>query len=108
VGLNDLREIKNSPEFRGRGRNSDREDGIAGFCGSDQVTDRADAADARHEHRHLVEWPAFAKFLKSTKLRDVKAGRLDFSLVIGLQSDLRMAFKPRNRVNDNCASHGFS
>jgi hypothetical protein len=25
-----------------------------------------------------------------------------------LQSDLRMAFKPRNRVNDNCASHGFS
>ena len=49
VRLDDLREIQDAAQFRGGGRNTHGEQGVARLGGGEQMADGADAADARHQ-----------------------------------------------------------
>ena len=80
VRLHDLRQVEDAAQARGVGRNAHGQDGVAGLGGGDQVADRADAADARHQRRHLGEGPAFAELLEAAELRDVEVGLFDAAL----------------------------
>ena len=51
---------------------------------------RADAADALHDERQLVERAALAELLEAAKLRKVKAGVLDVPLVIQVNCYFRV------------------
>ena len=68
------------------------------------MADRADAADPRHQRRHLVKRPPFAQLLKAAKLGDVKAGFLDPAVFVQVKRDLGMAFDARNRIDDDTAA----
>ena len=58
---------------------------------------RADAADARHQRRHLVERPAFAEFLEAAELRDVEMRVFDVALVVEVERDLGVALDAGDR-----------
>ena len=77
MGLHELAAMQEFAQH-GRGfRNLHGHDGVAGLYGGEQMADRADAADARGDGRHLVEGPAFGEFLKSADLGDVDLGIRD-------------------------------
>ena len=99
--MHDLGESENTPQFVSRGRNADRQQCVASFGGSHEVADRADAADARHESRHLGEGPTLAKLLKPAKLRHVKAGVFDAAMIVEMQGNLRVPFDPGYRIDQN-------
>src|SRR6516162_9411231 len=61
------------------------------------------AADARHQRGHLIEWPPFAQLLKASELRYVEARILDAAVFVQMQRDLRMAFDARHRIDDDGA-----
>ena len=100
MGLNSWARFKNaavaSPPTGGMRRGEHR---VAGFSGGQQMADRADAADARHQRGHFIKGPSFAEFLKSPKLRDMKMRVRNFALIVDLQRDLAVAFDARNWID---------
>ena len=56
------------------------------------MADRADAADALGDQRHLEEHPAFAELLEAAELVDVENRFLDLTLVIQMDCDLGVPF----------------
>ena len=74
---------------------------VAGLGRRDQVAYRTDAADARHERRHLGEGAAFAEFLEAAKLRDVEASIFDSAIVVEVKRDLGMALDAGDRIDHN-------
>ena len=108
--LRDLREPEDAAQLVGRGRDPHRQQRIAGLGRRDQMADRANAANARHQRRHLVKWPAFAQLLEAAELGDVKAGVLNPSVFVQVERDLGMAFDARHRIDDDGAAllHEFS
>ena len=52
----------------------DRQQRVAGLGRGQQVADRADAADAGGDDRHLAEGAALAELLEAAELGDVEAG----------------------------------
>src|SRR5579862_7902357 len=65
---------------------------------------RADAADARHQRRHLVKRAPLRQLFKAAKLRNVEVGVLDAAVFIQVQRDLRVAFDARHRIDDDSAA----
>ena len=110
VGLHDLRESEDAAQFVGGRWNLDRKQGVAGFRRCNQVADRADAADARHQRRHFGKRAAFAEFLKAAELRNVEAGILDVAVLVEVQRDLRVALDAGYGINDDGSAlcHNFS
>ena len=104
VRLHDLRQTENAAQFVGGGRNADRQQRVAGLGGSDQVADRADAADARHQRRHLVERPAFAELFEAAELGHVKAGVLDAAIFVEVERDLGVPFDAGDRIDHDAFS----
>ena len=104
VRLDDLRQFENAAQLVGGRRNSYRQQRVAGLGGGDQVADRADAADARHQRRHLVKRAALAQLLEAAELGDVKAGFLDPAIVVQVKRDLGVAFDARNRIDDDATA----
>ena len=78
-----------------------RQQRVAGLGGGDQMADRADAADARHQRWHLGERAALAELLKAAKLGDMKAGILDAPVLVEMQGDLGVAFDAGHRIDDD-------
>ena len=74
VRLHQLREVHQPAELIGRRRDGDAEQLVAGLGGSEQVADRADAAGARREGRHLAVGAALAELLEATELGQVELG----------------------------------
>ena len=104
VRLRDLGQSEDAAQFVGRGRNPYRQQRVAGLGGRDQVADRADAADARHQRGHLVKRTAFAQLLEAAELGHVKACFLDPAVFVQVERDLGMAFDARNRIDDDAAA----
>src|ERR1700686_2890756 len=104
VRLGDLRQSKDAAKFVGSGRNFYRQQGVAGLGGRDQMADRADAADPRHQGRHLVKRTAFAQLLEAAELSHVKAGFFDPAVFVQVKRDLGMAFDARNRIDDDATT----
>ena len=79
---------------------------IDGLRGGYEVAHRADAADARHDGRHLVHGSTLGDALEATELRDVEAGVSDLALLIELDGDLGVALDAGDRIDDDGAAHG--
>ena len=105
VRLHHLRQIQHAPQLRGGMRNAHRHDGFAGLGRGDQVRDRADAADARHQAGHLVERPAFGEALKAAHLRDVEVRVLHLALAVELDGDLAVPFKAGYGIDGDGLAH---
>ena len=110
-----LREVHDAPQLGRRRRNLDREQRVARFRRSDEVAHRADAAGAAGQRGHFAERPAFAEFLESAELGDVKLRVLHFAIVIELDGDLRVALDAGYGVDENlfwtwglCSEMGFA
>jgi len=106
VRLENLREIQDAAEFHGRGRDADGKQRVTGFGGGKEMADGADAADALHEIGHFVEGAAFAEFFETAELRDVELSAGNFAVVVGLQSDFRVAFDAGDGVDGDGFAHG--
>ena len=65
------------------------------------MADRADAADARHDRRHLVERAALAELLEAAELGDVEVGVGDLAGVVEVDGDLGVALDAGDRVDDD-------
>ncbi len=83
--MQNLRQVKHLAQaHRGIG-NAHGQNRIAGFGRGDQVAHGADAADARHEGRHLVVGPAFAEFFEAAELGDVEVSFFDVALLVQVE-----------------------
>ena len=108
VRLHHLGEVQEAAQLCGGVRNPDRHDGFAGLGRGEQVRDRADAADARHQAGHLIERTALGEALKAAHLGDVKVCVLHFALGVELDGDLAVAFKACNGIDGDGLAHGSS
>jgi hypothetical protein len=106
--LDRLRQVGYAPQLRGGIGDFDGHDGFAGLCRGQQVAYRANAANARHQGRHLIKRTALVKLLETAYLGYGEEGLLDIALVIGLQRYLAMTFKACHRINHNGLRHSFS
>ena len=84
-----------------------RHDRVASFGGSQQVADRADAANARGDRRHLVERAALDEFFESADLGDVQLRIGDDSLVIEVDVDFGVSLDAGDGINGDFP-HGRS
>ena len=105
VRLHHLRQVQHAAQLRGGVRNAHRHDGFAGLGRGNQVRNRADAADARHQAGHLVERPALAEALEAAHLRHVKVRVLHFALAVELDGDFAVAFKACYRIDGDGLAH---
>src|SRR6516164_3976479 len=105
--LNDLCQIHDSPQLLGRLGDTHGQDGVTRFGGGNRVAYRTNAADTRHQAGHFVEAPPFAELLEPTELGGVKEGGVYCSLVVQVESDLGVAFDPRDWINDDLSGHVF-
>jgi hypothetical protein len=85
----------------------DFQDPVAGGGGRQQMTHRADAADARCDARHLGERSAFAEFLEAPILRHVEAGRVHGSSRIQVDRDLGVALDTGHWIDRDRAAGGL-
>src|ERR1039457_3870776 len=106
VRLHHLRQVQHPPQLRRSVGNPNRHDRFAGLRRGQQVRYRADAAYARGQARHLVEWPALAELLKTAHLRHVELRILDSTLVVEVDGDLAVPFKTRNGIDGDRLAHG--
>src|SRR5450631_2084185 len=56
--------------------------------------------------RHLIEWPALAKLLKTAHLRHVELRIFHLTFVVEVDRDLAVPFKARNRIDSDRLAHG--
>ena len=68
---------------------------------ANEVADRADAANARGDRGHFVEWAPFGEFLETAKLGDVELGVGHPAFVVQTNGDLRMTFDAGHRIDDD-------
>jgi hypothetical protein len=107
VGLDDLAEVHEAPEPHGGFRDLDREEGVAGLGGGQEMADRTNATDSRRDRGHLPEGPPLAELLEPAKLGDVEARLHHVARVVQVEGDLGVAFDARDRVDDDALGHGF-
>ncbi len=67
---------------------------------------RADAADAVHEDRHLLDGPADAELLEAAQLGDLEVRPLDLAGVVEEDLDLAVALEARDRVDGDAGHRG--
>src|SRR5579862_1072726 len=101
VGLQHLCKSENAAKFFGRPGDAHGQQCIASLGGGNQMADRTDAADARHQRGHFGERAALAKFFKAAELRHVKLGVGDTTVIVKVKSDLGVAFDACYGVNAN-------
>src|SRR5271165_3185304 len=80
-------------------RNAHRHDGVARLRSCQLVADGADAADARGNARHFVEWAALGELLKSADLRHLEPRVSDIARVVQLNGDFGVPFDAAYRLN---------
>ena len=91
--VNDL-----AQQLRGA-RDTHCHDRVASLRRCQLMADGTDAADARGNARHFVEWPAFGELLEAADLRDLKIRIGHFAIVVQLDGDLGVAFNAAYRFN---------
>ena len=96
--------ISSRSRLAGRGE-LDADDLVARLDRGQVMADRADAADALGDQRHLEEHPAFAELLEAAELVDVEDRLLDLALVVQMDDDLGVAFDARDGLDDDFLAH---
>jgi hypothetical protein len=69
------------------------------------VARRADAADAGHDARQLLDRPALDEALEAAQLGDLEVAVLDRPVVVEEDLDLAVALEPGDRVDADAAGH---
>ena len=95
VRLHELRAVEQLAQLRRGRRDAHGHDRVAGLGRRQQMADRADAADARGDRRHLVKRPAFGELLEAAHLGDVELRVGDLARVVEIDRDLGVAFDAR-------------
>lgn len=108
VGLSNLGQVDDATQLYCRWRNAHRHEHVAGFGRCDEMADRTNAANACHQRRHFVKWPALDEFLEASQLRDVKKSILDFACIIEVNGDLGMTFYACHWIDDDFLAHDYS
>ena len=106
VGLDDLGEVHHPPEVLCGVRDGHRHDRVAGLGRRQQVADRTDPTDPRHQRRHLGERPTTAEGLEAAQLGDVETSVVDESVLVELDGDLAVTLDPGHGVDDDGLTHG--
>ena len=101
VALGELAHVHQAAQLVGRRRNLDGEDLVARLGRGEQVADRADAAGAGGDRRHLPEHPALAELLEAAELDDVELGVADLAVVVEEDADLGVTLDAGDRVDDD-------
>jgi hypothetical protein len=105
--LRDLAAMQQLPQLRRGRRNANAHDGVAGLDRGEQMADRANAADARGDRRHLVEGPPLGEFLEAANLRDVERRLGDLAFVVKMDRDLGVTLDARDGVDDDGPHDGL-
>ncbi len=102
VGLDDLRQVHDAAQLLCRLRDAHRHDLVARLAGGQQVAGGTDAADARHQRRHLGEGAAFAELFKAAHLGYMEACILHLSLLVQLHRDAGVALDAGYGIDRQC------
>src|SRR5579863_471110 len=105
VRLQNLRVIGQPPLFLRRRWNLHPQHRVPGFGTRQHVAHRTNAADPRHQPRHLVKRPALAHLLEAAKLRHMEFRRFHPPRLVELNRDLGVPLDPRHRLNDHGPAH---
>ncbi len=105
VRLHDLAEVDHPPQVLTRGGRLDGEDVVDGLGRCDQVADGADAADAGHDGRHLVDGASLRDALEATELGHVEVRVDHLATIVELDGDFGVAFDPGDGIDDDFAGH---
>ena len=107
VGLEGLAQVHEAPDLVRRGRQFiDADQLIRGLGGGQVVADRADAAQALHQHRQFPVGPALDELLEAPEFDDVQARLLDVVIGVLEQGDLAVALDPGQRVDGDALEAG--
>src|SRR5690349_6666565 len=101
VRLQDLRQSEDAAELVSSRRNANCKQRVASFRGGDEMANGANAANPRHEGRHLGERPAFTELLEAAELRDVEMRIFHHSVGAKVKRYLRVPLDPGYRVDNN-------
>ena len=93
--LHDLAVVQQAPQLlRRRRQRSEARDEVHRLGGGEQVTDRADAAEALHRDRNFPIGPPADEDLEAAKLDDVQPDLMDAILLVEQDRHLAVAFDP--------------
>ena len=106
VRLHNLRHVENAAQLVGRRRDANREQCVTSFGRGDQVADRTDAADSRHQRRHLVKGRPSHNFSKPRNWVTWKRASATSPLFIKMQGDLGMALDAGHWIDDDGSCFG--
>ena len=107
VGLADLGQIEQPPQFLGRRWNGEAQQLVARFRRSQQVTHRTDATNPGRDSGHLRKRMALAKLLEAPILHHMETGISEPPIPIQMEADLGVPFDPGHRINDHRAAPGW-
>ena len=105
--LHELRAVEQFAQLLGGRRDAHGHDCVARLRRGKLVADRANAADARCDRRHLVVGPTLDELLEPTDLGHVELRVGHLPRVVELDRDLGVTLDPRHVV-DGDRSHGWS
>src|ERR1700739_3311423 len=99
--LHDLRQAEDAAQLVGSRRGAHGEKAVQSPGRSAEGADWADAANARHQRRHLGKRAPFAEFLEPAELCDVETCVFDTTFVVQMKSDLGVPFDPGDWIDHN-------
>ena len=105
VALGDLGQVEQAPQLQRRRRDLHRQQFVAGLGGRQQMTHRADAADAGGDAGHLCERPPLAEGFEAAILHHMETAVDEMAVIVELQRDLGVTLNPGDRINDDGAGH---
>ena len=105
VRLDDLPHVHQLAQQAGRPRQLGADDLVARLGRGQVMADRADAADALGDQRHLEEHAAFAELLEAAELVDVEDRPLDLALVVQVHGDLGVPLDAGYGLNHDFLCH---
>ena len=107
VGLEGLAQVHEAADLVRRGREFiDADQLVGGLGGGQMMADRADAAQALHQHRQFPVGPALDEFLEAPELDDVQAGLVDAPVGVLQQGDLAVTLDPGQGIDGDAGEAG--
>ena len=105
VAVDVVRVVVHVAQLVGERRDLVAEAAVDGLGAGHVVARRADAADAGHDARQLLDRPADDEALEAAQLGDLEERVLDGSVVVEEDLDLAVALEPGDRVDADLAAH---
>ena len=105
VRLDDLPHVHELAQQLRRPRELGSDDLIAGLSRCQVMADRANAADALGDQRHLEEHAPFAELLEAAEFVDVENGPLHLARIVQVHTHFGVTLDTRHGLDHNLLSH---